>query len=179
MNKQQTLFVQETFEFRNGTLFWRERPISHFANESYAKRWNKRFAGKPIGLWLAKGDYARIGVGKHSFLVHRVIWFFAYDEWPSGDIDHINGDKQDNRLENLRSVTRSENLRNMIRRSDNKSGCTGVYWRKGEGKWIATVTVRGRTTYLGRFRHKANAIEARLTAQTQLGFTKRHGSCRI
>jgi len=63
---------------------------------------------------------------RKTYAAHRVAWFLHHGAWPMGEIDHINGNAQDNRIANLRDVTHKENTRNMKRRSDNTSGITGI-----------------------------------------------------
>lgn len=90
-----------------------------------------------------------VGNGQYSY-VHRVVWESAYGPIPDGMwIDHINGDPTDNRLENLRLATVSQNNMNMRRRKDNKAGVKGLCWvsRKDRpnGRWCARVTANKET----------------------------------
>ena len=70
-------------------------------------------------------------------MAHRVAWAIYYGVWPTGMIDHINGDGLDNRICNLRDVTHKENARNSRRKATNKSGCSGVMRDKHKKKWVA------------------------------------------
>lgn len=71
--------------------------------------------------------YLSIGIKYKEYLLHRIIWLYVYGKWPEYEIDHINGDRSDNRLSNLREATSSENSCNTSTRSDNKD-VRGLYW---------------------------------------------------
>lgn len=71
--------------------------------------------------------------------MHRLAWFYVHGRWPTADIDHINGNRDDNRLCNLREATRQQNIQNSKRRSDNRSGIKGVCWVESRGYWLASV----------------------------------------
>lgn len=115
-----------------------------------------------------KDGYRNINFHGTLYRAHRLAWFFMTGEWlPSKqDIDHINGDRSDNRWCNLRLVTRSQNSMNghklMV---NNKSGVRGVSWRKDTCKWHARITVDGKTILLGDFVRKEDAIAARREAE--------------
>ncbi len=83
--------------------------------------------------------------------VHRLAWLLHYGDWPQGEIDHINRDKADNRITNLRVVSRAENCRNRGLRRDNISGVTGVTWRPDLKRWRATISAGGRIKHIGHF----------------------------
>lgn len=91
----------------------------------------------------SSGGYTSIRVGKYRIKAHRLAWFWAHGEMPDHQIDHINGDKQDNRIANLRLVTNRENQQNVNRR--------GCYFNKGWGKYVAQIMVNGESIYLGGF----------------------------
>ena len=122
------------FEYKDGKLFHKPRSAEMFANGVVgAKRHNARLAGKQAGHVEKASGYVRVGVkgverGTYkSLLGHRVVWQMVYGEIPSGmEIDHINGNRSDNRIENLRIVTPTENARNHGISKRNKSGVVGV-----------------------------------------------------
>lgn len=159
--------LRQIFQYdpETGKLFWlpREGNVS----------WNKVFAGKEAGCLDSKG-YIRIRTGGCVWVAHRVIWKFVTGEDPEF-IDHINGDRSDNRLCNLRSVTQTENARNTARHRTNTSGCTGVFWHTRESRWYAVISINAKRKVLGSFRDKADAIAARKAAEKQLGYHENHG----
>ena len=91
---------------------------------------------------------------------HRLIWLFVYGEMPNGILDHINRIKSDNRIENLRIVTHSENRQNIDKQSNNKSGLKGVWLHKNTNKWCSSIQVNKKNHHLGSFLTKEEAYEA-------------------
>jgi hypothetical protein len=112
----------------------------------------------------------------HRFMAHRIAWFMAHGSHPNGEIDHINGDRSDNRLCNMRDVSRSENCRNAAKRKDNKSGVSGVYWDKTQSFWRAMVRHGGKRHYVGVFADIEEAKRCVDLFRAERGFTERHGS---
>ena len=108
---------------------------------------------------------------------HRLAWLYEYGRFPNKDIDHINHDKSDNRISNLREVNHITNMKNQKIRSTNKSGFTGVSWDKNLKKWRAMITVNRTNMHLGCFTDKNDAIEARLHANRLYKFHPNHGKC--
>jgi len=111
-------------------------------------------------------------------MAHRLAWLYTYGSFPNGDIDHINGNGLDNRIANLRDVTRSVNLSNAKKRVDNTTGITGVVKAHTKGKWqaqIGLIATTGKFKYLGTFDEIWDAICARKSADNAYGFNKNHG----
>lgn len=95
--------------------------------------------------------YLQVCFGKKTLLAHRLAWVLMTGQWPRGQIDHINGDKADNRWANLRDVTPMENSQNMHRaKRNNRAGTLNVS-KYRSGKFIARLYRNGRSTYLGSF----------------------------
>lgn len=142
-------------------------------------------AGTGIMVWSKSGKrafnsadangYRKGQVMRKTLLAHRVAWAIYYGEWPEGEIDHINGDRADNRISNLRDVTKSENNKNAKRSRRNTTGHIGVYWESLRNKWRADITSGKKTVCLGRFDKKDDAIAARRAAEPQYGFHPNHG----
>lgn len=126
------------------------------------------FAGSPNS-----DGYLRVKINSVAFRVHRIIWLITYGEWPEGQIDHINGVRDDNRIENLRAVSVVGNQQNQHMRVDNTSGTTGV--RLESGAWTAKIRVRGKRLHLGRFKSLEEAAAARKSAELLYGFHPNHG----
>lgn len=100
---------------------------------------------------------------------HRLAWLLHYGEWPTGMIDHINGDKSDNRIANLHVVTNSANMENQRRaRSDNQSGLLGVRRSRHEGRWLARIKANGVSMALGYFSSREAAHAAYIEAKRKL-----------
>lgn len=110
---------------------------------------------------VAEGQYADIQIMGRKFRAHRIAFLYMKGRWPTGDIDHINGVKSDNRWENLREATRSQNQHNRTAGRNSTTGAKGVFFRKDSGKWRAGVGVDGKMRWLGTFDTKEEAILAR------------------
>ena len=107
---------------------------------------------------------------------HRYVWEQANGSIPDGlDIDHINGKRDDNRLENLRLVTRQENMRNAKLFNTNTSKVTGVSWGKRKQRWRAYIVVDYKQIHLGHYRHWFDAVCARKSAEVNFKFHPNHG----
>lgn len=117
---------------------------------------------------LNKKGYFEIGYNNKFYRAHRIAWFIFYGEWPAGNIDHINGIRSDNRIENLRDVTNAVNAQNQHKaRSNNKIGLLGVHWNKRAKKWQSTICIDGKNVYIGVFSDKNKAYEAYLLKKRQ------------
>ena len=104
--------------------------------------------------------YVRVGIKSKRYLAHRLAWFYTHGVWPENEIDHINRNRQDNRLANLRCATSKENKRNTGVRSNNSSGITGVSWDKRRSLWRAQTRINNEKVYLGIFKTKEEAATA-------------------
>lgn len=105
--------------------------------------------------------YTVVNAGGNAYLAHRLAWFFVYGEWPSKHIDHINGDRADNRISNLRDVSQQTNVHNQTKpQSHNTSGLLGVSLHKPTGRWRASIKVNGKNRHLGMFDDKQEASKA-------------------
>lgn len=162
------------YEPDTGKLFWREREREFFETDVAHLVWNKKYKDKSAG-GLAGNGYLSISIFGQQHLVHRVVYAIYHSNWPIRQIDHINGDRADNRIENLRDVTSSENGKNMKRHSKNTSGITGVYWHKRDKKWQAHIMHERKFIHLGYFDTIDCAIAARKSAEIEYGFHKNHG----
>ena len=152
------------YDPESGVLRWRAR-----TGPDALRCWNSRWTGKVAFTTLSNGYHQGCILGQRVF-AHRVAWKWWSGE-DAGEIDHINGEKTDNRIANLRSVTRIENSRNQRLRASNKTGVSGVFWVEEKGFY--QVTCAGRN--FGRFTRKSDAIAARRAAERELGFHPNHG----
>lgn len=135
----------------------------------------KHVAEQVVGCRCSTTGYLQIIFKGKIYLLHRVAWLLSTGSWPSGYIDHVNGVRDDNRVINLRDVSRSENQQNAKMNSKNTSGVVGVRWRNRYGRWEAQITANGRKIYLGRFDDLASASAARKVAEREHGFHPNHG----
>lgn len=119
--------------------------------------------------------YRCVRIDGTLYYSHRVIWLIVHGQWPTHTIDHIDGNKLNNRIENLRDVTCSQNSKNLPKPKTNSSGTIGVYWRKDKQVWQAIIKANRKQIHLGFFSNKDDAINARKTAELQHGFHANHG----
>jgi len=167
-----------TYDSDTGHLYWKPRPRDMFKTIRAANAWNSRFANERTGnLHKQLSGYRcrHLTLLKKLRLAHRIIWFMYYGEWPKDQIDHINGDATDNRIENLRDVSCQDNQRNVRRKGNNTSGTTGVHWHISKKKWEAQIMINDKRLFLGRFKHKEDAIAARKAAEKKYGYHENHG----
>lgn len=123
--------------------------------------------------YLENTGYIRVRIGGKNYQAHRIAWFLFYKSEPTGIIDHIDGDKTNNKILNLRDSTRSQNLQNQKKsQKGSDSGILGV--SKYENKWIARIDLNGVQYRLGIFETKEAAGEAYLKAKREL-----HDFCTI
>lgn len=113
--------------------------------------------------------YLRISVNGTSYKAHRLAWFYMTGAWPLGVIDHINGDKLDNRFCNLRDATHQINNQNIHAAGKRTtSGLRGVSWLKSRKQWRSTIFVDGKSIHLGFFGDKNEAHAAYKAAKKKL-----------
>lgn len=122
--------------------------------------------------------YSLIKLGGVQYYSHRLAWLYSYGVLPSGEIDHINGDGTDNRLGNLRNVTKDENSKNLRLRADNKSGVCGLFLIVESCRWRVSIVIRGKNRHIGCYKDKFEAICARKSAENKYGYHPNHGQCR-
>ena len=158
----------------SGALTWRTRPEDHFANRNAASVWNSKYAGKPAGSPNVKRRWST-KIQSTLYQNHRLAWLLHHGSWPGGQIDHINGDPEDNRIVNLRVVTNTENQRNRRLSRNNTSGANGVYFHSRDKVWVAHIREGGRQRSLGTFSSREGATAARRAAEKRLAYSPRHG----
>ena len=135
---------------------------------------NRAFSGEFSGSKSGCG-YLFIGVNYTRYSAHRLAWFLTFGVFPKLEIDHINGDKTDNRITNLRECTRQDNSRNVAISKNNTSGCMGVFWDKQPRKWSARIYIDAQSVPLGQYVGYWDAVCARKAAESKYGFHQNHG----
>lgn len=120
--------------------------------------------------------YRRVSFDSKRYMAHRVAWLYVHGTWPAQDIDHINGDRGDNRIANLRDVPNEINRENMRRPrgAATTSGLLGVFLHKQSGRWRARIQVKKKGIHIGMFDTPEEAHQAYLEAKRKL-----HEGCTI
>jgi hypothetical protein len=111
-----------------------------------------------------KDGYIILSVRGNKLFAHRVAWFFVNGEFPHGNIDHINRNKSDNRIANLRNASASQNAQNREKNLKNTSGYKGVTWHKRDKRWQSAITVQGKVIHLGYYKSAEDAYAAYVEA---------------
>lgn len=153
----------DIFYYKDGELHWISIPKGKMSPGS-------------IAGCIKKDGYVYVGFKNAKIMAHRIIWEMHNGKIPEGmEIDHINHTRDDNRIENLRVVTHSENNRNISKASNNKSGYTGVSYEKTRDKWRSSIQINRKLLNLGSCDRIEDAIKARLDAEIKYDFHKNHG----
>lgn len=175
-------YLNECFALVDGVLFWKERPRSHFKTERGFNTFNAQKAGRVAGCNSLHGDalYSKVRLNKKLYLGHRLVWIMHHGEIPEGmEIDHIDHNGINNKIDNLRLVDSCGNKTNRTMVSSNTSGCMGVYLNKKINKWIAEIVVNKQYYGLGSYVNKADAVAARKEAEVHFKFHENHGGAKI
>ncbi len=165
------------YDPETGLFAWIERPVHHFKDCSKSAQhlqaiWNAQYAGKEAFKSANLDGYKASTISGARLTGHRTAWAMHHGEWPNGEIDHINGNRSDNRICNLRCVTRRQNAKNLSVKSGSERG---VYWYAQTNRWVAKAYDKGRAVHLGYFANKADAQAARQKAEVELGYHANHG----
>jgi hypothetical protein len=130
--------------------------------------------GKIAGTIRAKDSYTQIAINKKKYQAHRLIWIWHYGEIKKQEIDHIDGNPKNNRIENLREATYSENKKNLKMYKTNTSGYSGICFDKSRKKWFVSISINNKLKNIGRFEKIEDAINARKIAEeNHFGFWAR------
>lgn len=134
---------------------------------------NNRLTGRMAGSFTKDG-YVRMSIDNKRYMAHRLAFLYVHGFMPT-QVDHIDGNRANNRMSNLRSADALTNARNMSRSSANKSGVTGVGWSKRYNRWIAYINSNGRQGGIRRFKIKEDAIAYRKVLEKKYGYHPNHG----
>lgn len=177
---QAQLRVLFNYDPLTGELTWQYRPAHTFnttplrSAEHQARNFNNRFAGKPAFTSRGKNGYLRGTINHEFFYAHRVIWKWLYGTDPD-HIDHEDGNRINNRQNNLVDASREENARNRRLSTNNTSGHHGVTYSRRHKLWSAVIYHQNQSVHLGWFKDKHDAINARKTAEIMFGYHRNHG----
>jgi hypothetical protein len=141
-----------SYDPETGVFVWVARPSTRIK------------IGDPAGYFRPDG-YHQIKINGAMFISHRLAWLYMTGAFPPDQIDHIDRNPANNRFANLRAVTNSENMHNLGKYKNNKSGFKGVCYHKQQKKWVAQIQLNSVNKYLGRFSTPEEASAAYLAAQ--------------
>lgn len=161
----QTLLEYLKYNETKGEFTWIKRPNKNI--HLHTRAGTKNSAG-----------YRVISLFGKRYLEHRLAWFFVHGEMPKYEIDHINQIRDDNRISNLRQVTRSENQRNKTRK-DSRVDEVGIWWCRRRKRYIAEITLNGKKVYQKSFKDIDEAIQQRKAKALELGFHDNHGKTQV
>ena len=119
--------------------------------------------------------YLRLRFNYKDYKVHRIIWLMVYGRWPY-QIDHIDHNRSNNKINNLREVTAQQNAQNRSLHKNNRSGVCGVSWKKDKNKWCSEIHVNGNNVFLGHTCSLFRAACLRKSAEIKYGFHANHGN---
>ena len=137
---------------------------------------NNRFHAGTVAGCASPEGYLRVRIDKALYRVHRVCYLLAYGSLADDmQVDHINHDRADNRLANLRLVTNTQNGRNTKLPVTNTTGVIGVSYNKKYDKYYAHIHIKGKNIYLGQYDTLEEAAAARADANLKYGFHSNHG----
>lgn len=139
-----------TYDPASGQFYWR-------VDRSRAK------AGDIAGFPGGKG-YWQIRIDGTAYYGHRLAWIYVHGAWPAGAIDHADGDRRNNRIDNLRLATIRQNAANQRKRNGKSSPLKGVSWHAARNRWAAHIRINGKSTYLGLFDTEQAAHQAYVAA---------------
>ena len=148
--------LHELFEYKDGVLYWK-----------ISRARNKIKPGDIAGSRMKKNGYLYISINNKLYRSHRLIFLMHYGYMPEY-IDHIDNNRTNNRIENLRHATASENQYNRRISRNNTSGIKGISWSNSSKRWKAQVMHEGVTTYLGSFTSLEKASEVLKKAREEL-----------
>lgn len=147
------------YEPDTGNFYWKEKSLNHFPDERAMKSWNTKYSGKQAGNRTGT-NYIHINIKNKLYYAHKLAFHLMHGYMPS-IVDHINRDKRDNRILNLRPATASQNQINKTVQRNSSTGAKGVNaFHTGNKRWRARIQVDKKKIHLGYFTTKEEASEA-------------------
>jgi len=129
-------------------------PVLNYNEETGDFTWKKTGRGRKADCsagWIGDQGYRIISIGGRSFRAHRLAWIYTHNRQPKNLIDHIDGDRLNNKISNLREATPQQNLQNAVVGKRSTSGFKGASWNNKNSNWRSQITFRGENKYLGSF----------------------------
>lgn len=154
-------YLRECFDYRDGWLFWKRRPVEHFVSSNACNKWGNKMAGKRAGHISSDGKYVKITLGKTDFYAQRIIWTWHNGPIPPGfEMDHIDGNGRNNAIENLRLATVGQNMANRGVWKSKKSKLPKGVTVERPGLFKARVVKNRKTYVIGYYKTPDEASEA-------------------
>lgn len=137
--------------------------------------WNAKFSGKVAGCLSKSKGYIEIIINNKIYYAHRLAWLYVTGAFPKKEIDHINGIRNDNRVDNLRAATHEDNQKNQKLRKDNSTGYQGVIFNKKEEKYKVQINNKGERIYGSSHENYKDAVDERKRLEKKYGYHPNHG----
>lgn len=168
------------FIYNDGKLVWKTRPLSDFKTLRACNATNSNFAGKVAGTpntsCRSATTYIAVEIHSNAYKAHRVVWEMFFGPIPEDLIvDHIDGNGENNRIDNLRLVDQVDSSHNLPKQKSNTSGIVGVCWHKAANKWQARISSGGERIDLGRYACFDQAVMVRKKAELKYKYHENHG----
>lgn len=172
MNELQKYFNKYFIYHKDGYLIWKKRDPLTFGDKVFNSRFTSKIAGGISLSKRSKTPYVCVEINKKSYKVHRIIFAMHHGYMPE-QVDHIDHNGLNNKIENLRPSNSKDNARNLPMQKSNKSGYIGVNWHKSAKKWQArAVDLSGKRIDLGRFDNIEDAIRVRKEYEVKFKYYK-------
>lgn len=163
-----------SYDPETGIFVWKNRERELFKSQRSFAQWNDKYSGKIAGTKKKDSGYIIISVFKNLVRAHHLAWIIQYGTKPTGEIDHINGNRDDNRILNLRDITKAENAKNKCLSKRNKTGFHGISLHKN-GKYRVKAMALNTQKHLGYFKDINDAVLARKEFEAANGYHINHG----
>ena len=141
--------------------------IRRYTTSSNAKK-------NTIAGYINKDGYVKISIDGKKYLAHRLVWLYVYGYMPT-QIDHIDHNRANNTLHNLRDITQKENTKNTSLRKDNTTGISGIYYDKKRKSFKVQIAKDGKDLFFGRYKNFNEAVKVRNSAYFELNYHENHG----
>lgn len=149
-----------------------------YSHEEGSFRWKIRVSSHCAESWFIPTDHGKgagsIDIFGSRYVCTHLAWFLYWGVWPENEVDHINGNDQDHRMENLRDVPHADNMKNLSMNKNNKTGHNGIV-KVGSGNFTASISVKGKQKIIGTFVNIDDAVKARKSEEARYGFHENHG----